>query len=267
MQKIFVRNIEENDVQDIVRIFENHYANSIGYVPRTPELWKYLILDRPGVSKHSVYVAYTDDKIMGYLVVAAKKEADSKVATIYEFCAKNEATAQRLLDSAIDYARAHNVDHMMVQPCSTDSIVNNSLRKSGFIRMLKPTTKVMFTLIDPVKIIETLVEAFKDRNAREFRKVVAKRRTVLIKVDDSYLSLCIQNGEIKVKGGSQKANIMLEMTSFSFLGIFLGFTSPLKAYLTGKLKIKGLHSFISIFKLIRLLQPYGTFFFPETEQF
>lgn len=269
MEKIIVRNFKDEDAEEITKIFENFHVKFAGFIPRTPEIWKYLILDRPGVPKDGIFVAQLDEKVVGYAVVGFKKMQGAKVATIYELCAKNMVIVSKLLKVANNYAHQYNADYILVQPPPTHSAIHKCLRQCDFVKINEPATKIMVTLINPAKILEKLAEVFDERKKKNdsLKKLVKNDGKLLIKVDENYVTIHIQKGKIRVRPGQEKANVTLEMTPYNFLRIFLGLTSFSKAYLTRRVKIKGILSNITIFKLIKALQPGYDFYFPLTEHF
>jgi putative sterol carrier protein len=269
VEKTVVRNFKDEDLGEIVNLFEDYHIKLAGFIPRTPETWKYLILDRPGISKDGIFVARLDENLVGYIVVGFKTMQGAKVATIYELCAKNMDIASKLLEVANNYAYEYNADYVLIQPPPTHNAVHECLRQCDFVKINEPATKIMVTLINPTKILEVLAEIFNERNEKDDRlkKLVRNDRKVLIKAGENYVTLHVQEGKIRIKSGKEKGNMTLEMTPYNFLRIFLGLTSPLKAYLTGKLKIKGMLHNVTIFKLIKALQAHYDFYFPLTEHF
>ncbi len=269
MENIVVRNFKDEDVDEIVRIFEDYHMKFAGFIPRTPEVWKYLILDRPGLSKDGIFVAQLDEEVVGYTVVGFKKMGGAKVATIYELCAKNMVITSKLLEVANNYAHEYDADYILVQPPPTHSAIQKCLRQCDFVKINEPATKIMVTLINPAKILEKLADVFNERKKKDksLKKLVKNDRKLLIKVDENYSTIHVQGGKIRVRSGKEKANVTLEMTPYNFLRIFLGLTSPFRAYLTRKVKIRGILSDITIFRLIKALQPGYDFYFPLTEHF
>ena len=269
MEKIIVRNFKDEDIGEIVRIFGDYNVKFAGFIPRTPEVWKYLILDRPGLSKKGIFVAELDEKVVGYVVVGFKKMGGAKVATIYELCAKNMVIASELLNVASNHAQEYNADYVLVQPPPTHSAIPKCLRRCDFVKINEPATKIMVTLINPAKILEKLVDAFNERKKEDksLERLVKNDKKLLVKVDGNYITIHVKGGKIRVKPGKEEANVTLEMTSYNFLRIFLGLTSPLRAYFTRKVKIKGILPNIAIFRLIKALQPGYDFYFPLTEHF
>lgn len=265
MNEVQIRNFKEEDIEEIPKIFEKHYSGFVGHIPRTPETWKYLILDRPLVES-GIFVAETDDEIRGYIVVGIKKTASARVAVIYEFCAENTEFAMELLEKAISFSRKQRVDYILAQPPCSDDPICHCLTRYSFAKMTKPATKIMVTLSNPVRILKILVDVFnKERDLKDAFKNLDK--TILLKIGEAYITMSINGGEIKVRPKREKADITLEMSPINFLRIFLGLTSPFRAYIQGDLKIKGLFPNFFIFRLIRSLQLHRHIFFPLTEHF
>lgn len=269
MENIVVRNFKDEDIGEMVRIFEDYHTKFAGFIPRTPEIWKYLILDRPGVPKDGIFVAQLGEEVVGYTVVGFKKMGGAKVATIYELCAKSIDITSKLLEVANNYAHEYTADYILAQPPPTQSAIHKCLRQHDFVKIDEPATKIMVTLINPAKILEKLADVFNDRKKKDdsLKKLVKNNRKLLIKVDENYITIHVQGGEIGVRPGREKANVTLEMTPYNFLRIFLGLTSPFRAYLTRRVKIRGILSNITIFRLIKALQPGYDFYFPLTEHF
>jgi len=268
MEETIVRNFENRDIEEIVKVFEDRFSEIVGYIPRTPELWRYLVLDHPGVSMEGIFVAEVNGEVIGYIVIGLKGMAGARVATIYEFCAKDKATAMGLLERAVQYANEHSVDYVLTQLPPTDDIVSGCLQGLRFTKMFRPATKVMITLIDPLKILTTLVEIFNERPKDEsLKKFLEKPRRILVKIDDTYATLCIEKGKIVVKPEKERVDVTLEMTPINFMQIFFGLISPLKAYFTRKVRIRGIFSNLYVFEFIGLLQLKYAFFLPLTEHF
>lgn len=90
---------------------------------------------------------------------------------------------------------------------------------------------------------------------------------ILFKIGETHLTIQIKKGEINVKPVRVKTNATLEMSPINFLRIFLGLTSPLKAYIKRELKISGLMPNLFVLKLIKTLQLSKFIFFLLTEHF
>ncbi len=269
MNEVTIRKFKSGDIEDLLKIFDTFFDKFAGFVPRTPEIWKYLVLQRPGFSTGDIFVAHQNDRVVGYTVVGFKKMRNAKVATIYELCARNENIITQLLESANTYALENFADYILLQPPNTERTMQKCARSVGFSKISEPATKIMVTLINPPKLLETLAEVFNEKSKTDsgFKELVKNDRKLLIKVDSSYITLQIQDRELKVLPTKEMAKVTLEMTSYNFMQLFLGLTSPLKALIRRKLRIKGMFSSLFALKLVKALQPNLDFYFPLTEHF
>jgi hypothetical protein len=94
------RKYEEGDETALASLFNKVYHGYAGFVPRTPEYWRWSCLDRPDVEKEGIMVVVNRGRIVAYAVVG-------KSGNIWESCFDDahdkKALLSLVLERAIEY--------------------------------------------------------------------------------------------------------------------------------------------------------------------
>jgi predicted acetyltransferase len=264
-----IRSFNEADVKQMLQLYEEQFVDVLGYIPKTAELWRYFVLDKPGISKENILVAEQEGKICGYIVFGFKKMGGANVSTVYEICATNEKTANVLLTRAFEHTKNKEVDYILVQIPANLPVIHETLREFDFVRMTKPEMKIMVTLIDPTKIVAESAGIFNEhQKTGEFRKFLGKNKQILIRIDDFNVGILLRDGKLTVTDKFDgSADAELKMKAYEFLRIFFCQTSVFREFLARRIKIRGLISNLYIFSLINAMRFQKPFFFPLTDHF
>lgn len=99
--KYKVRNFEDGDEIEFVRLFERVYADYGGFVLKTPEYWRWCCLERPDVKRDGIFVVVgEDEKVVGYVVV---RRSGNNWELCYDRGFDGEKIVSLLLDEATRY--------------------------------------------------------------------------------------------------------------------------------------------------------------------
>jgi len=135
-----IRSYQPGDEHSLVELWDSAHAELGGFVPKTPEYWKWCIVDRPGVEPEDIMILEHDERIVAYAVLAQKKkDDDSYTGYVLEFAIKpslsarqRELFANRLVIQIENRSRYRGDELLNLTVPSKDTVVVNVLEKFGY---------------------------------------------------------------------------------------------------------------------------------------
>jgi len=258
-EKYIIRNYKEGDEVQLTRLFNAVYRDYGGFVPRTPEFWRWCCLDRPDVEKEGIMVVVFKEKIVGYVVVG-------KSGNIWELCFdrahNSEVLVSSILEKAVEYLTRAGVESVTLNLPSEDFVVREACGKLGFVEV--PSEKMFLSVLDFRQFLELLCSVKKER-------LIGFNENFLISFKDApfwispRILVRIENGETKIEEGNQPHEALIETDIGTFTSILFGTTNPWWALLRFELKIRPLRKIRRVLKWFSLLRLKDTWFFPSSD--
>jgi hypothetical protein len=199
------------------------------------------------VHEGSIFVATVSDEITGVSMVSIETgELGLRLGNIVEFVAKNASSMNALIQASLGYSLNKNVDAVIVVP--TPAMSNQVL--DGWLPF--ETGVMMVGLLSLSSLLQVLLDAHES----EFKEYFAGKK-VIFEVGDNSVEVGatpngVKVGELDRQPG--KDAITLTMSTEAFLEAVFDGLNPLGAYLTRKVKIRGMKNLTSLSKLLRMLK-------------
>jgi hypothetical protein len=205
---MIVRQLEEKDLEFLPAIFDTAHDEYSMYSIKTPELCKYLLVDRPGIGEENIFVA-EEENLLGYVAVRMNHIGSSTAITIYEMAALNKKAYDLLMKKVEEIGiekDAAFIDFQIPQKGDLEAYIKDA----GFIA--SQPVAIMIVLLDTKKILRIFVE-----NALKtpFKNDI----TVLFCVGVERIQLKLPEGSIDSDSGT--ADIEIEISPHDLLSLFL----------------------------------------------
>jgi len=247
--------------------FNEVFADHVGYVPRSPDLW--LNLYRSSSEAHLLVAE--EGRALGYVIVTLQRFYGCKVADVSEFCVweRREEVLKALLDQVELYARKVGAEAIVSWDTSNDRF-NEAFSKQGFIPLGRSVLSVGPISLD---FIRAILEPMERRRAREMfhsginitvdlgkKKFPSYSGLFTIKIDSK--------GEILVKEGTcLNPYARVETDIITFTEIILRIGSPYKALMLRRVRVTPFWKTIKVINLLKLLSKRQKWHIPLGDYF
>ena len=254
-----VRCYEDGDEIQLVQLFNEAYRVYGGFVPRTPEYWRWCCLDRPDVEKEGIKIVVCREKIVGYAVVG-------RLGNIWEFCFDyahdGERVVSLILKEAIEYLENFGAESVTLNFPFEDVIFKEVCQKFGFVEV--PSERMYLGVLDFERFLQPLVSAKKEK-LKEFNdEVYITFRDAPFWIEP-HVSLKIENRDTQIEEGNERDKVLIETDVETFVSILFGTVKPLWAWLRFRLKIRPLRKVRGTLKLLSSLSLNDPWFFPYSD--
>jgi hypothetical protein len=130
---VLLRPYQPGDERAIVELSNRCLAAYAGWVPRTVDYWRWSILQRPDVGPTDILLLDSGGQILGYTVLG-------RDGSVLDFCVDPEQPSrgrrtliERLIAGLEERARARHCDTLTFSEPSSDRLVDQALRESGYV--------------------------------------------------------------------------------------------------------------------------------------
>lgn len=134
-----IRCYQSGDENSLTELWESAHADFGGYVPKTPEYWKWCIVDRPGVEPEDILILEHGERVVAYAVLAQKKDANGYIGTVLEFAIepslstrKRKFFVNKLIVEIEKRSRYRGDELLNLMVPSKDTAVVSALEKAGY---------------------------------------------------------------------------------------------------------------------------------------
>ncbi len=182
-----LRTYQSGDESSLVELWKAAHTNVSGYVPKTPEYWKWCVIDRPGIEPEDIFILERGKRIYAYAVLARKKDSSGYSGTILEFAIDPSASnsqrmkiAHDLITATEERSRLRGDELLNFGASSKDDIIVRALERRGY----KPESQDVFQLV----IVDLLVL---------LRQILSKRNSAMPSRNSSSFRLDLQPGNYR----------------------------------------------------------------------
>lgn len=229
-----LRNFVSGDEERIVNFFNKIYERFSGYVPRTVEYWRWCCLKRPDVREDGIFLAFDKETgdLEGYAVAGLS-------GNVWEFCVKTESedVAIALLGKVIDYLEKNGVSAVNVNVPEDDEVLNEVFKKMGFAKV--KVHRLFMGVLSFTRLFSMLVSDKKEILSKSFNeKVCLKIVDAPFWVEEA-VSISVNECEVDVfEGLIDSPSILVKTNMLTLLSVLLGVSSPWRAFLSFRMKVK-----------------------------
>lgn len=251
-----MRTFRDWDEEKIVGLFNEVYGSYGGFVPRTVEYWRWCCLERPDVKRDSVFLAFDDERLHGYIVAGSS-------GNLWEFCAADDDVAKVLLAEALSYLEKVGVSSVNVN-VPRDSSVAGALVGAGFGEI--PADTMFLTTLNPQALISALVASRKEKFTGKFNGEFGVRLHDAPQGVRTEFSVKIHDEVVEsVEGFSSSPSVVIELGFMDFLSVLFGFSSAGRLFLAGKMRIKPFWKLGTALRFLSALRFRRSWFFPLSD--
>ena len=249
MSNLVIRNYKPEDLSDVAKLYNSSQVKS-PFLLRNKDYFDYFT-SYPGVKEDSIFIATSERGVEGVAIIAIV-QGRYTLGRIVELWASEVAAGDALVQKAVEYCRNNNIDGVEVKaPTFLDSgktFANWQRIDQRGVMMIK-----LFSLVP-------LLQALFDTTAL---KKIGGGKGFLLVCDDETIDVKINKTEAKIVEGNESwqrsASIVVRFSSKTLLEIIFGSANQYIAFLSGRIKIKGIKNILRVmkmFKAIRISQPW-----------
>jgi hypothetical protein len=257
-----VQEFKDGDEQALIDLFNKTYAKFGGYTDKTPEYWRWCLLNRSDVERPGIIVAVTKDKktIVGY-VVAGKSGNLWELA--YDPLNDERGVVTFLLEKAEEYLLSIGANSVNLAAPQTDKTVRHICRTFGYADV--PSPHMFFAVLNYESLLKLLAKNLSTELKTTFKETIH----ITIEKAPSWIEhdLFIEinkDGIHKVSNHcSPEFNIKTDY--FTLSSMLFGNTTPLNALLRLKLKVTPAKKTVVAVKILSQLKLKTEWAFPLSE--
>ena len=235
--KLTVRTYRQKDLPYLIRFYDHALARTPHFI-RDENFLKYF-MRHPGVNEDSIFIASVNDQITGLVILSiTTEEGGVRQGNIMELQAKDVSSMEVLIQATLDYCKGKDVDIIVSVPPSLPGA------NMTFKDWLKLDIGVMMAR---TLSLSSLLQALSfNEEMRIF--LAGKRKKIVFQLGEEIVEV----GNIYSK--TEEQAILIDMSPQTFLKIVFGQVSPYRAYLTRRIKIKGMRNILPIIKLLHIMK-------------
>ncbi len=240
MSELAIRNYRPEDFVNVVELYSSTRTESPFFV-RDGQYFNYF-LSYPGVSQDSVFVA-ANDGIEGVAIIAINQDEKYTVGRVIELWTGETAVGKALVQKAVEYCRAKNVDKLEISP---PAFLDSSNIFTGWESVNQRET-IMTGILSLRPLLEALFDTMvlgRIGSGRGFL-FVCDDETVRVKINGTEANVVVA----ELPGGH--SDVMVRLSSQTLLQVIFADANPYIALLTGRIKIRPLRD---IFRGLRMLR-------------
>jgi putative sterol carrier protein len=192
-----------------------------------------------GVNEDSIFVASVNDQIRGLAILSiTTEEGGLKQGNIMELQAQDVSSVHVLIQAALNYCKGKDVDTIVVVPPRLPGA------NVVFKDWLKLNTGVM--MAKTLSLSSLLQALLSNEKIRIF--FVGKKKKIVFQIGDDIIKVG------NIDSGTKEPAILVIMSPQTFLKIVFGQVSPYMAYLTRRVRVRGVRNALSIVKLLCMMK-------------
>jgi len=151
-----IRDYQPGDEKALIALFDRAYANYSGYVTRTPEHWRWCILDRPGVSPDDIVVLEQEKVIAAYGILGPKGAVLELAVDSGLPESRREELATRLVDELEYRSRRCGNDRLRIQVPSMEPPLRRALDRKGYLAV--PCDSLQWVIVDLAGFVSRVLQ-------------------------------------------------------------------------------------------------------------
>lgn len=244
MLDLIVRNYTEEDISSIVGLYNSSLVASPHFV-RDESYFRHFTR-YPGVSPQSIFVAARGDSILGVLIISVSNKDEYKEGKVIEVKAEEDTVVEALLRRAVHYCKNESIDMLSVR---LPAKLAQSQALTEWMNIGQEGVTMVRSL-DPLPLLQALCHG----KVRD----LCRGKGILFVLDDKAIKMKPYQDSLNIAEADKEKvtdrDIIVAMSSKTFLEVVFGLTSPYLAYLTGRIKIQGMRNTFRVLKLLRAIR-------------
>jgi len=255
--KYSLRTFREGEEERLAAFFNKTYEHYFGFVPRTPQYWKWSYLLQPDIHPEGIFIieGIGDQEIKGYAVVRNS-------GVVCEICihpgVDRDIIVSILLPKIESYARDQGAGHVLISVPPGDKTLSEWITKSGYGKYYNYMVGIPLNFPE---LIRQIMEArlfsglgkLKGKFLIHLSKDGRRFRSPSFLFDE--LFILIEEGKVCAEPDvkSHQADFTIKMDVFTFTSIILGTKSILTTVLRGDIRVTPFWKFYKAVELLSLM--------------
>lgn len=250
----------EGDELELSQLFNAAYQNYAGFVPRSPDYWRWSCLNRPNVDRKGILVVLCGAKTVGYAVVGKK-------GNIWELCYNPEYDGKIILSTiltwSLNYIQDIGGEIALFNAPTKDRLFREVCSEFGFVE--KPPPHIFLNILDFPEFISELLNL----NCRKLESIDEEFSINVTGSPSFYekkINVKIKNGTFSVNSKNNcDSRVTVEGDVRLIVSCLLGTQGILRAIFFQKIKVKPFWKCYSISKLFSLIKINDPWFSPGSD--
>lgn len=240
-----VRIFKLEDMPDVIKLYDQSQATNPHFV-RDENFLSYFI-HYPGAEEDSIFVASVNEEITGLAILSITTEKGGfRQGKIIELQAKDVSSANVLIQRCLNYCNSKNVDMIVVVP---PPWLEEAMTLKDWLRF--ETGVMMVKTLSILSLLQSLLSSEKIRNAYAGERIGFKIGDEVIEIKKT--SKLAEVSDIANRK-PEEITVWVIMSPITFLQIIFGQVNPYIAYLTRRIKVKGVLCALPVLKLLRVMK-------------
>lgn len=232
---------EEDDLEGILNLY-----NSMNiFFSREMKFFRHFI-NFPGVQKDGIFVALRNGVVDGIAIISIAEKEDIIEGKIIELLAKSILSMDMLIQRAVEYCCNKGADiiflRSMMDSGMIDPVLNGWIKDDTGVIMAKP--------LSILPILQILLDIDLVKRFYTGKSILFVFGDETIEVRVTHESLYVSHSIAEITNSA----VSVTMDPKTFLEIIFGLINPSVAYLTGKIRIRGVKNVFKILKLLNYLK-------------
>lgn len=241
---LIVRNYKQEDLPCLIELYDEASDRS-PHFPRDKNFLEYF-MHYPGVDYDSIFVAVESKKIVGLAIISVTVEEENlRQGRIVELQAKDALSIGALIQAAEQYCHSKDVDVIVAAPppfAEIDKVFHDWQRFE--------TGAMMGRLLTVMPFLQALLDTDKVKKSYA-------GKSIIFHIDSETIKVEITPGSVEATEDNahlDQAAITVAMPANVLLELALGTANPYVAYLTRRLRVRGIRNAAIILKLLRMVR-------------
>lgn len=251
-----IRNYQDGDEAETVRLFNETYRKYGGFVPRTVDYWRWCCLERPDVDRKGIFLVFNKRtaSLEGYAVVGAS-------GNVWEFCSRDdkEQVASMLLQQTISYLEKAGTSSVFMNAPDDDQVLSKVCSELGFSKT--KAEKMFVSSLSLKHLISAMIANKKEELGKRFEEGIAIELSETPFPVENHVSIRIHDGNIEV-GEDSPPTIAIRTDFMTLLSILFGLSNPYRALFTLRMKIKPSWKAYTALKFLYSMRINDSWFYP-----
>ena len=238
MSDVVVRNYTEDDLEGIINSYTLTPMKG-PFFERNESFLRYF-MRYPGV-EDGIFIAQRNREIEGIAIVSISEKEDLREGEIIELWSRSASTVDLLVQKSLQYCSSKGVDRVQVKPPVLEGIDRIF---DDWIKMCHPN--VMAKPLSVLPIIKALLDT-------DFVKSHYMRKSFVFILDEEIIRVQVTADGVlttELDRVQRNSDVLVEMSSKTFLEIVFGWTNPYMAYVARRIRVQGLQNAHMILKLL-----------------
>ena len=158
-----IRSYRHGDEETLIDLWARAYGDYGGHVPKTPEYWRWCVLDRPGIDAEDIVLLEREDTVIAYGVLGRKDTPIGPEGTVLELAvepslspAERTRNVSRLISVLEERSRARGDEVFEASVPSTERTLVKPFQTAGF--KAEKSDSLQLVIVDVMRLMKQILD-------------------------------------------------------------------------------------------------------------